>query len=62
MRWDFNHEHWLSIQDRLVTTCGGSEGGPLRGQGSPMGGQGSPMRGQGSLMSAVKVINNGYTG
>ena len=34
----------------------------MRGQGSPMGGQGSPMRGQGSLMSAVKVINNGYTG
>ena len=43
-------------------TRGGSEGGPMRGQGSPMGGQGSPMRGQGSLMSAVKVINNGYTG
>ena len=34
----------------------------MRGQGSPMGGQGSPMRGQGSLMSAVKVINNGYVG
>ena len=62
MRRDFNHECWLSIQYRLVMTRGGSEGGPMRGQGSPMGGQGSPMRGQGSLMSAVKVINNGYTG
>ena len=69
MRRDFNHECWLSIQYRLVMTRGGSEGGPMRGQGSPMGGQGSPMRGQGSptrgqgsLMSAVKVINNGYMG
>ena len=38
------------------------QGSPMGGQGSPMRGQGSPTRGQGSLMSAVKVINNGYMG
>ena len=34
----------------------------MSGQGSPMSGQGSPMSGQGSWMSAVRVVNNGYTG
>ena len=44
-RWDFNHEHWLAILDRMHMTHGGS-GGPTRGQGSPT-------RGQGCLTSAV---------
>ena len=42
MRWDFNHERWLSIQDRLVMTRGGSEGGPHEGSGEPHGGSGEP--------------------
>ena len=54
MRRDFNHERWLTIQDRLVMTRGGSEGGPHEGSGEPHGGSGEPHEGSGESDECCK--------